>query len=97
MASIYSTNAQISNYSALFDGGNTQSLLDKVNSSSYSLSQLKTDLLAASPYLTDTVLIATFKRSNPFTEGDLNDIIIPNSPLTAQAFKALDTAAIYLL
>ena len=58
IADIQSENSLISAKKALFDGGNTQGLLDEVNSSSYSLSQLKTDLLAASPYLQNTLHFA---------------------------------------
>ncbi|MFA4853250.1 MAG: hypothetical protein WC868_11350 [Bacteroidales bacterium] len=34
----------------------------------------------ASPYLADTVLISTFKRSNPLTPGHVKDVFVPNSP-----------------
>ncbi len=65
----------------LIDGGNTDYLLEKINSS-MSPGQLKNLLISKSPYLSDEVLIAMSHRTNSLSSGHIKQIVIANSPVT---------------
>ncbi|MDX9931682.1 MAG: T9SS type A sorting domain-containing protein [Bacteroidales bacterium] len=79
--SIVEGKSALMNSLSLIDGGNTQALLDNVNSG-ISGGQLKDMLVSASPYLSDTVLMATLERADALSPGNLKEVLIPNSPLT---------------
>jgi len=90
IAAINTNTQAINTLSAQIDGGSTQNLLNKV-SSNISSGALKDFLLAGSPYLTDTVLIAALNRSQPMTPGHIKDVMVPNSPLTTKVMNVLIT------
>ncbi len=72
--------------SALIDGGQTQVLLDAINSN-MSGGQLKNLLLANSP-LSDQVLLAYIAK-NGTPPGLIKDVVVPNSPVSASVRPAL--------
>ncbi len=86
----YSTNtAYAESLSSLFDGGNTQTLLDNIYQNKPA-GELKNTLIAASPYLSDTVLLATVKhKPSPLPPGILKEILVPNSPLSPNVMQAV--------
>lgn len=86
---ISTLNTTLTDLNTNIDGGSTQALLDKVNSN-IRTGQLKNVLMAASPYLSDTVIIATLERSNPLPSGHIKQILIGNSPLTNKVLNAVD-------
>ena len=63
------------------DGGNTESLINAINSNMIS-GQLKNLLMQYSPYLSDKVLISAINRANPMSPAHLKQILLDNSPLT---------------
>ncbi|MFI4962675.1 MAG: T9SS type A sorting domain-containing protein [Legionellales bacterium] len=67
-------------------GGDGQNLMDTIATGS--ISNIKTSLLAKSPYLSDRVLMAAVNKGLPGTV--LRDILIPNSPLTKSVEQAVD-------
>ena len=72
---------------AKIDGGDTQFLLSKISQGT-SPGALKKTLLAASPLLSDQVLIATIHAGLP--PGILKEILIANSKLSGPVLVALD-------
>ncbi|MBK6527112.1 MAG: hypothetical protein IPG07_17125 [Crocinitomicaceae bacterium] len=83
---------EIADLKALIDGGNTQTLLNVIATNSPG--QAKNALIAASPYLSDEVLLA-YLASNP-SSGHAQQVMIANSPLSADvlaAFNAKTTQA----
>lgn len=87
----------ISNYSTkvasdkqLIDGGNTQGLLNLINSNA-SEGIVKNSLAAASPYLSDTILSAYLKRVLTPTLGHIKDIIVANSPVSPQIMAIVNS------
>lgn len=78
-----------SNYASLLDGGNTQSLLNAINSN-MSTGNLKNLLIDKSPYLSDEVLIAYLNRTQTPPSGHIKEIIIANSPITTDVKTILD-------
>ncbi|HBX53197.1 MAG TPA: hypothetical protein DEH02_19230, partial [Bacteroidales bacterium] len=77
IAKINAYNTQINTLSLQIDGGNTQNILNKINSN-LAGGKLKNAILANGSYSSDTVLIATIKKSNPLPPGILKEIIVPN-------------------
>ncbi len=67
------------------DGGNTTSLLDLIETGSNG--QVKNGLMAASPYLSDEVLIR-YIQSNP-PHGHLKQVMVANSQLSEQVKAVL--------
>lgn len=67
-------------YNSLIDGGNTQLLLNLINSNA-SEGDIKNGLVQASPYLSDPVLITYFSRANS-TPGHIKEIHGLNNPVT---------------
>lgn len=76
-------------YNNLIDGGNTSSLVASVNSN-MSPGILKNLLMSKSPYLSDQVLSAYISKSETPPNGNLKDVIIANSPVTADVKIKLD-------
>ncbi len=75
---------------ALFDGGDKDFLLALIHQDKPA-GMVKNALLAASPYLTDRVLIAAFnEKPTPLPAGVLKQVIIANSPITSKLKSALD-------
>ncbi|MFN3916930.1 MAG: T9SS type A sorting domain-containing protein [Flavobacteriales bacterium] len=70
----------------LIDGGDTDYLLQQI-SGNLPAGELKDLLLAASPYLTDDVILA-YIATNP-AAGHLNQIIGANSPVSSQVWNAV--------
>ncbi|MBK9285678.1 MAG: T9SS type A sorting domain-containing protein [Sphingobacteriaceae bacterium] len=60
---IVQTNSLVNYYNSIIDGGNTQILLNAINSG-MGEGEMKNLLLQYSPYLSDTVLSAYFNRTN---------------------------------
>jgi hypothetical protein len=73
----------------LIDGGNTTTLLNAINSN-MSPGNLKNLLMSKSPYLSDEVLIAYITKANTPPNGNLKEVIIANSPVTAQVKVKID-------
>lgn len=76
----------ISEREKLIDGGNTSRLLSSV--ADKSSKEVKNDLLLASPYLSDEVLLA-YLAKNPSPE-DLKQVISMNAPLSSQVSDAVN-------
>lgn len=74
---------------ALIDGGNTTSLLSAINSN-MSVGDLKNLLMSKSPYLSDEVLIAYLAKINTPPNGHIKEVIVANSPVTAQVKIKID-------
>ena len=75
-----------------FDGGDKVGLLVSINTAANNV--VKSDLLTASPYLSDAVLIAFLEKSSPLPAADIQEIILENSPVTAQVQAVLATVEI---
>ncbi|MFH1320542.1 MAG: hypothetical protein ABII90_07810 [Bacteroidota bacterium] len=81
---------EIAGLKQLIDGGDKKALLDMIFQD-MPPGQVKNAFLAASPYLSDEVLIGAIdKKATPLPPGILKDILIPNSPLTPSVMKAVD-------
>jgi len=85
-----STCRAIDSLKALIDGGSTANLLNLVATTSGG--KLKNTLMNASPYLSDTVLIA-YILSNP-PNGHLQQILTVNSPLSQAVLDVLDNISL---
>jgi len=72
------------------DGGNTNSLLNLIATTSGG--NLKNALLAASPYLSDEVLIA-YILSHP-SNGNLKLVVLANSPLSSEVLAELENSSL---
>jgi hypothetical protein len=72
------------------DGAQTASLLAAINSS-LPENQLKSQLLAVSPYLSDPVLIAALSRTPALTETTVVDIVLANSPVSSDVMDQLQS------
>ena len=73
----------------LIDGGDTEGLLTVVNSN-MPAGKIKDELLEASPYLSDTVLLAVIYRQPPLPNGVLKEILMANSALPPRVLRALN-------
>jgi hypothetical protein len=74
-------------YNSLLDGGNTQNLLNAINSN-MSNGDLRNLLLQYSPYLSDAVLTAYFGRSN-LSPGHAQAVYSANAPVSATVWEAV--------
>ncbi|MFY9310414.1 MAG: T9SS type A sorting domain-containing protein [Bacteroidia bacterium] len=77
------------NYNATVDGGNTQQLLNVVNSN-ISGGSLKNTLMNKSPYLSDPVIVAYLTRPSAPSPGHVKDVITANSPVTTTVKTKVD-------
>lgn len=77
------------NYSSTIDGGNTQSLLNAINSN-VSPGNLKNLLMNNSPYLSDEVLLAYINKTQTPPHGHIKEVVIANSPVTEPVKNAID-------
>jgi hypothetical protein len=77
-----------SDIAANLDGGNTQTLLNAINSN-ISSGQLKNQLMAPT-YLSDTVLKTYFKKPN-VPNGHLKDVFVKNAPVTNPVWQVVQT------
>ena len=77
------------NYTSLLDGGNTQALLNDVNSN-MPAGNLKNSLISKSPYLSDTVLVSYLAKPAIPPSGHIKDVVIANSPVTAAVKSKVD-------
>ena len=95
----------INNYSTLLISkvapiiyGNTQSLLNKVinanTTTGLTFAQLTNELIAVSPYVSDTVLIASINKYDTLEPEMLKEVMTANSPLTNKVRAVLDTKAL---
>ncbi|QQR87769.1 MAG: right-handed parallel beta-helix repeat-containing protein [Flavobacteriales bacterium] len=79
---------------ALYDGevnaGNTQYLLDLISHSSTTSFDLRTQLLAASPALSDDVMIAAIEREPAMNDLHISQVLLANDPLTPDVQIALE-------
>lgn len=78
----------------LVDGNNTNGLLQTINDPLKSDVQVRNELLAVSPYLSDEVLLATLNKTTPLHESFVKQIIIPNSPVSENVKPTLDNAIV---
>lgn len=72
------------------DGGDTPDLLAMINDGSISSFNLRLQLLAASPRLTDRVMIAAIQRSPAIDAWHLAQVLLANSPLTPDVLLTLN-------
>ncbi len=79
-AEIAALEAEFNTLQSNLDGGNTQFLLDAINSNMPN-GQLK-NLLLNNSLLSDEVLIALLSRSNPLPPGIIKEILTANSPVS---------------
>jgi len=79
-------------FDSLLDGGNTAALLATV--ATKSSGQVKNALIDASPYVSDTVLLAYLnkptKGKNHVSPGHVKEVVVANSPLTGKVKLAVD-------
>jgi uncharacterized protein involved in tolerance to divalent cations/photosystem II stability/assembly factor-like uncharacterized protein len=78
-----------SNYATIIDGGNTQNLLNAINSN-MSPGNLKNLLMNNSPYLSDVVLLAYINKTQTPPHGHIKEVVIANSPVTDPVKNAVD-------
>ncbi|MBL4652533.1 MAG: DUF3494 domain-containing protein [Flavobacteriales bacterium] len=71
---------------SIIDGGDTQALLATISTGSEG--HVKNELLSASPYLSDEVLIAYTESEPP--HGNFKQVIIQNSPVTEEVMSIID-------
>lgn len=91
LAAISSLNDQILNEQSKIDAGNSEKLLSEIADASVSSSDLKSDLIAASPYLSDEVLSAAINRNPAMDENDLSEVLLANSPLSEEIASAAES------
>ena len=72
----------------LIDGGDKNNLLNVINTQANGT--VRNELLAASPYLSDEVLIAFLEKPNPLPAGHVKQIVVNNSPVTNNVQTVLD-------
>lgn len=72
------------------DAGNTAQLVTLANDVNVTSADLKTNLLSAGPYLSDTVLNTSLARSNPMKNSDTKEVILNNSPVTDTVYSVLE-------
>lgn len=89
-AEIAALDFSLDSLQAFIDGGNTAALVDEAKNATVTSAQLKTDLLAVGPYLSDTVLNASLQRDQPMTNSDAKAVILTNSPVTDTVFAVLE-------
>jgi uncharacterized protein involved in tolerance to divalent cations len=77
------------NYASTIDGGNTQNLLNAINSN-MSPGNLKNLLMDKSPYLSDEVLLAYINKSQTPPHGHIKEVVVANSPITDQVKTAIE-------
>jgi len=75
--------------SALIDGGNTNNLLNAINSN-MSAGNLKNLLMSKSPYLSDAVLKAYITKASTPPNGHVKEVIVANSPVTNEVKIKID-------
>lgn len=92
VANIDVNRTTITNLKEQFDGSNQSGLLSAI--SSMPNGQVKNELLAASPYLSDKVLVSFLQKSNPLPAGHVKQIIVANSPVTEKVKQTLDAVAL---
>jgi hypothetical protein len=78
-------NSEIDALKSLIDNGNTQGLISLINTASPGNS--KNALLAASPYLSDEVILAYIAKNPPI--GNLRQVLLANSHLSFDVKNAL--------
>lgn len=71
------------------DGGDTPDLLTMINDAGISSFNLRLELLAASPKLTDRVMIAAIQRDPAMDPWHLAQVLLTNSPLTPDVMLTL--------
>jgi hypothetical protein len=72
------------------DGGDTQELLTMIHDASVNSFTLRLELLAASPRLTDRVMIDAINRTPAMDPWHLAQVLLSNSPLTPDVLLTLD-------
>ncbi len=73
---------------SVIDGGNTEALLNLLNSSAADW-QIKNELIAASPHLSEEVLIAMINRSPALPDWVIDQVLSANAPLTDNVFLSM--------
>lgn len=81
--------SRITDNGQLIDGGDTQGVLNYLAGSS-NPGQIKSYLLARSPYLSDKVLLAAIAKNLP--PGIIKQILLANSTLSPQVWQAVENA-----
>jgi len=72
------------------DGGDTQYLLNLINESSISSFDLRNELLASSPDLTDRVMIEALEREPAMNPWHISQVLLANSPLPRNVINVLE-------
>jgi len=91
-ARISSGKQAIINLMNQIDGGDQATLINVINSMPNG--HVKNELLAASPYLSDKVLVSFLEKPNPLPAGHIKQIIVANSPVTDKVKEVLNTIAL---
>jgi hypothetical protein len=73
---------------SIIDGGDTDALLNLLNSSAADW-QIKNELIAASPHLSEEVLVAMINRSPALPDWVIDQVLSANTPLTDNVFLAM--------
>ncbi|MDT8412892.1 MAG: T9SS type A sorting domain-containing protein [Vicingaceae bacterium] len=69
----------------VIDNGNTKALVDLINSTAPDW-QIKNELMAASPYLSEQVLVAMLLKSSALPDWVVQQVLYANVPLTDKVF-----------
>jgi predicted Zn-dependent protease len=81
--------SEIESLSAQIDGGNTQALVDYINTHNVNW-QLRDHLMSFAPYLSDEVLLSLVKKNTPApAPWVINEVLIACAPPTETVLKAL--------
>jgi hypothetical protein len=95
----FKTNKSILNtlkevYQGTADGGDTEYLLVLINESSISSFDLRNELLASSPDLTDRVMIEAIERDPAMNPWHISQVLLANSPLPQSVINVLERSDI---
>ncbi len=76
----------------LVDGGDTQARLSTITIiPSLTNAEIRDDLLEHSPFLSDQVIEAIIENASVVSQWTLSEVLIANSPLTAEVFSVYET------
>ncbi|MBI5218770.1 MAG: S8 family serine peptidase [Bacteroidia bacterium] len=82
--------SELNNLLTLLSNGDSQTLINHIHANNPE-GIVKNELLAASPYLSDRILLAAInERPTPFAPGILKQIIVANSPVTPAVMAAIN-------
>jgi len=85
LANISVLRTQQQGLTGVLDNGNTRTLINLINSAAPDW-QIKNELMAASPYLSEEVLVAMLLKSPTLPDWVIQQVLYANTPLTDKVF-----------